>query len=250
MNVFDLQLVATLSMLCGHIGAAFIDKSTLRVIGRFSFPIYALLLVEGFRYYKNDPQICKKHFYSFILLAIISEFCYDFLFAANFSFEALMKEQNCIITLFLGFLGLLAIEKWKDKYVYTCPIMLLTALGSYWASSNYKFAGVLLIYAFYYYLNNYLKEDYWKKFAILLAIMAVYLVIYHWSRYNFCGWDVFVAKLHATNRKWYITHIFIAMLLATYSGKLGYYSKKFKLIYKWFYPGHLLVLGIIKRFLL
>lgn len=249
-TVFDLQLAAIISMICDHIGAEFIDKSILRVIGRFGYAMYALLLAEGFRHYKDDPELCKKHFYNFIMLAIISEFCYDFLFAADFSFKALMKEQNCVITLLLGFVGLLAIDKWKNNYLYTCPIMLLTALCSYWASSNYRFAGVLLIYAFYYYLNNHLQENYWKKFAVLLGIMAVYLVIYHWSRYNFCGWDVFVAKLHGTNRKWYITHIFVTAALATYSGKLGYYSKTFKVIYKWFYPAHLFLFGVVKHFLI
>ena len=43
----------------------------------------------------------------------------------------------------------------------------------------------------------------------------------------------------------YLVMILIACLLAGYNGELGIRSKTFQLVYKWFYPAHLLLLGII-----
>lgn len=42
------------------------------------------------------------------------------------------------------------------------------------------------------------------------------------------------------------SYIAIVAVLAMYNGKIGYKAKWFGLFYSWFYPAHLLLLGIIK----
>ena len=88
------------------------------------------------------------------------------------------------------------------------------------------------------------KLNYGQRLLFLLGIFACYLPIYHLARYDF-SLTAFVEKLPGANTWWYLTHILIACLLAGYNGELGVRSKTFHLVYKWFYPAHLLLLGII-----
>lgn len=246
MTVFGLQLTAMVTMFCDHFGSTFMnDDVIMRCIGRFAFIIYAFLVAEGYRHFKDDSKRVANHLGGYIVLAVISEFCYDLLEAKPFTVEKAVESQNAIITLLLGFLGLIAIGKWSDKPVYKWSSVLLTALMSFFALSNYKFAGPLLIYALYYYLEHDLEKPYLNRLLMLLLIFACYIPVYHWARYNFCDLATFMAKLYGANTWWYLTHIAIAALIASYKGELGTVSPCFKNIYKIFYPAHLFVLGVI-----
>ncbi|MBR1479117.1 MAG: hypothetical protein IJ608_14330 [Lachnospiraceae bacterium] len=250
MTVFVLKIIAMLTMLCDHIGGEFMDNSIpMRCIGRFAFPIYAFLLAEGYRHMRNDPDRVSAHLGGYVFLALISEFCYDLLEFKPLKIEDMITSQNAIITLLIAFLGLIAIDRWKDKPLHMWSAIILTACANFFIMSNYKFVGVLLVYAFYYYLNRMENMSYVKKLAFLLGIFIIYLPIYHWARYNFCSLEAYIDKLTVANRCWYLTHIAIAFVLAGYKGELGYKSKVFNKVYKNFYPAHLLVLGIIRQLL-
>lgn len=251
MNVFVLQLVAMITMFCDHLADPFLDNNlVLRCIGRFAFPIYAFLLAEGFRHMKNNKPKIEQHLGNLVVLAIISEFSYDLLEVRTFSFEKIFASQSAIITLLLAFLGMIAIENWKNKPIWMWSAIFLTAMMSYMMKSNYKFAGVLMVYAFYYYLNHMEKKSYIQRLGMLLAIFVCYIPIYHWARYDYCEWGTFVEKLIGNNTWWYLTHILVAVLLAMYTGELGFYSKKFKRVYKVFYPVHLFIMGVIFHLML
>lgn len=248
MTVFWLQITAMITMLCDHIGDPFCGNFVvLRCIGRIAFPIYAFLLAEGFRHMRNNKDKLEKHLAGLVILAVISEVCYDLLEANPFTVEKIFNSQSALITLLLAFLGLIAIDRWKNKPLWMWSTIILTALANYCLMSNYKFAGVLLVYAFYFYLNHFENKSYIWKVGVLLLIILCYLPIYHWARFDFCDLHTYIDKLMNDNMWWYLTHLTIPFIFATYNGKLGFYSKKFKVIYRWFYPGHLLILAIILR---
>lgn len=61
LTVFSLQLIAMVTMFCDHFGSAFMnDDVVMRSIGRFAFIIYAFLVAEGFRHFKDDSQRVAK----------------------------------------------------------------------------------------------------------------------------------------------------------------------------------------------
>lgn len=252
MTVFQLQVIAMITMFCDHLADPYFNNMVLmRCIGRFAFPTYAFLVVEGYRHIKNDPKRMEAHLGGYLVLAVISEFCYDLAECQIIDVASFASSQNCIITLLLGFLGLIAIDKWKDtNKLYMWAAIALTAMANYLIMSNYKFAGVLLMYAMYFYLNRYEGMNYMQRFGSLFVIFACYNPIYHWARYNFCDFGTFMMNLQDGNAWWYLTHILVVALLATYTGKRGYYNKTFKKFYKNFYPGHLLLLGLVRHLIL
>ena len=92
---FTLKVIAILSMLIDHTGAAVVEKAILklpsvtgnadllafwtrtdqvmRAIGRIAFPIFCFLLVEGFIYTRD----VKKYAGRLLLFALLSEFPFD-----------------------------------------------------------------------------------------------------------------------------------------------------------------------------
>ena len=105
MSGFVLRVIAMVTMLLDHIGWNFIDNPmALTWIGRIAFPCYAFLLAEGFFFVFKDNRRLLKHISTLILLAVISEPCYDLLeFGSNIT-SSFMESQSVMFTLLLGFL--------------------------------------------------------------------------------------------------------------------------------------------------
>lgn len=248
MTSFALQLIAMTTMLTDHIGEYFMeDYLPFRAIGRFAFIIYAFLLAEGFRHYKDDEKRVSSHLGFLVVLTVISEICYDFIDRRSFSVTDLLASQSAMLTLLLAFLGLIALEKWKDRPLYASFVVILTAMLNYLVRSNYKLMGVVLVYMFYVYLYFFEGKTYLRRVCELMVIMLVYLLFYHWAYNDFCSLTAYFAKLTPFYRWLYGMHLLAPFLLAAYNGNEGYKSRPFKIFYRCFYPAHLLILGIILK---
>lgn len=86
--------------IAGH-KALFIPYIVMRMIGRFGFPIFCFLLVEGFVHTHNRRKYALRLF----LFALISEIPFDFAFHGEWFFSG---YQNVFFTLFLGMLAMCA----------------------------------------------------------------------------------------------------------------------------------------------
>lgn len=95
LNNYQIKLLAAVLMLVDHIGVVFFPGIVLfRILGRFSFPLFILLLVEGEKHTRNFGQYCLR----LLLLGILSQLIYRLLFSVN--------QWNILFTLLLGLLGL------------------------------------------------------------------------------------------------------------------------------------------------
>lgn len=257
-------------MLGGHTASQFLDNNViLRCIGRVVFPSYALLLADSFRHIHAKKERVRFHLYKLVVLAVISELCYDLLeFGRSYTYY--LRSQSDIITLLLAYLGLIATEKWKhDRPWAVAAVYAVTAALNYFLRSNYRLVGVLMVYALYWYLNLVMRPTesagkggivsfrtdaagkplycYGKRFLMLLGLMVVYVPVYHLARFEFALGSTY-KETFIKYLPWYLSHIPVAAVLALYNGKPGYRGKVLNTIYSLFYPGHLLLLALIRHF--
>jgi len=267
MSGFILRIIAMLTMLTDHIGWNFINNPMyLTWIGRIAFPCYAFLLAEWFFFVFKDKRRLLKHVSTLILLAVISEPCYDLLEFWPKVLSSFMESQSVMITLLLWFLGMAITELlipskrennekiWRKTVLILICAYILIAFTNYKIGANFNLVWPLLIIAYYWYLryarNEEKTENKWwwiKRFCILLGIFTVYLPIYFWVRSGFGNWAEWIEQIK-TYLPWIGGHALAALILSFSNGKLWYHKKWFKIFYTLFYPVHALIIGLIITF--
>lgn len=100
----------------------FIPYIVMRMIGRFGFPIFCFLLVEGFVHTHNR----KKYALRLFLFALISEIPFDFAFRGEWFFSG---YQNVFFTLFLGMLAMCAFSFFAEHIKGGIPALIGTVTG-------------------------------------------------------------------------------------------------------------------------
>ena len=264
MTGFVLRIIAMVTMLLDHIGWNFIDDPMMLTwIGRIAFPCYAFLLAEWFFFVFKDKRRLIKHLSTLIILAVISEPCYDLLEFGPNVLSSFMESQSVMITLLLGFLGmsiteLLLPSNWekseksqrKNIVVLICAYLLI-GFTNYTMKANFNFVWPLLVIAYYRYLryarNEEKTENKWnwiKRFWVLLGIFVVYLPIYFRVKCGFGNWAAWMQQI--TNYLPWIGGYALAALILSFSNcKLWYHKKWFKIFYTLFYPVHALIIWIL-----
>lgn len=111
------------------------------VIGRWAFPIFSFLIVEGFL--RTHDR--KKYGMNLLGFALISEIPFNLVNANNFFYY----KQNVFFTLFLGYLGLCVIVRYKEDFKnltkYLVPLFLISiVLRADYGCIGFGF--ILLIY--------------------------------------------------------------------------------------------------------
>ena len=205
---FTLKLIAVITMLIDHIGAALLPQYFfLRVIGRLSFPIYCFLLVEGF-YHTRD---IKKYLSRMGLFAVISEVPFDLAFH---DMVWCLEYQNVFFTLFLGLLMVYLLS----RYLHVVAQLFIVSgacLLAYVIHCDYSYMGILLILFFYLFRTD-----------RLLQCASVFLL--NATSFSSVQWVGGLALLP----------------IQLYNGKPGKYRWKF--FFYLFYPVHLFIIYLIK----
>lgn len=229
LNSGDLKLIAMITMLIDHFGAAFLifymnsgDNylkyynlySITRSIGRISFPIFIFLLVEGLYHTRN----LWKYLFRLALFCLISEIPFDLAFRQQlFNWE----YQNVFFTLLIG-LSAIALIRYKNNFLHNKDLsnrlfLLLTDL---------PIAAAAML------LADFFKTDY--GWAGILAILTAYWL--HSSDLQM--WFVcLVLFFFSSSLELYA--LFCIPFISHYDGKKGHLPKWMPYL---FYPVHLLIL--------
>ena len=112
-----------------------------RMLGRLAFPMFAFLIVEGFLHTRNR----KKYGLNLFVFALISEIPWNLVHSGNW----LYPSQNVMFTLLLGYLGLCAIERYKDNWKYLLMSLLALLVVSVLLRADFGLSGfgfILLLY--------------------------------------------------------------------------------------------------------
>ena len=222
-----LKLIAIISMLIDHVnkaliypnlssndGALTVLSNLFDIIGRTAFPLFCFLLVEG--YFKTRSR--KKYLFNLLIFGVISEVPFDMFTTASF-FN--MNWNNVMFTLALVLITIWMIDILKEKmqnlpkalwYFVSVIILFIMCIVAMYLSLDYEHHAILIGYFFY------LFHD-----TPILSIPFGYASMYTqpWALLGFG-------------------------LTLTYNGKRG---KQNKMLNYWFYPVHLLILGILRFYL-
>lgn len=261
MSSFVLKLIAIVSMLIDHIGVILIPRAEypelyllFRGIGRLAFPIFVFLIVEGFHHTKN----VKKYLQRLGIFALISEIPFDIAFyrgyfiedlktlisapnnteIANSFLNKLTSHQNVFFTLFLGLLCITLMDRVEKKFqqdmlvsnILDAFITIVTCLIAFVLKTDYHYAGILLIVAFYLF----------RQSKLLMALSLLFISGSILSNFN---------HFFKTGQLSAIISVFATLAIipiSLYNGKKG---KNAKYIFYIFYPAHLIILFLISIYL-
>lgn len=228
-NGGDLKLIAMITMLIDHFGAAFLifymnigDNrlkyydlyNIIRGIGRISFPIFIFLLVEGLFHTRS----IWKYLSRLALFCILSEIPFDLAFRRQL-FD--WQYQNVFFTLLIG-LAAIALMQYKRNFFNNKTL----------ANQFLNYLTDILIAAAAMLLAHFLKTDY--SWAGVLAILAAY-----WLRSSDLQMWAVCLVLFFFSSSLEIYAVFCIPFIAHYNGKKGHLPKWMPYL---FYPVHLLIL--------
>ena len=220
-NGAGLKYIAFISMFIDHFNKTIITpllnyqqplvtiSTIFDIIGRIAFPIFAFMIVEGF--YKTKSR--GKYLRNLLIFAIISEVPYDMFQSKVFINN---RSQNIMWALAIGLLTLIIVdklkEKIKNKYAWLGISILIVAINAVVAtllSFDYDYYSIIIIFILYLFYD--------KRF---LGSILSYLVIIK-EVYAILGFAV----------------------INFYNGEKGRQNKLFNYF---FYPAHLLILGLCR----
>lgn len=219
-----LKIIAIISMLADHVNKAliypYLDSNQgflafvsdiFDIIGRIAFPLFCFMLVEG--YFKTRSR--KKYLLNLLIFGVISEVPFDMFTTASY-FN--MNWNNIMFTLALVLVTIWSIDALKGKmqtlpkalwYFVSFLIIVVMCIVSMFLGIDYEHHAILIGYFFY------LFHD-----TPILAIPFGYASMFKepWALLGFG-------------------------LTLTYNGERG---RQNKMLNYWFYPVHMLILGILR----
>lgn len=220
----NLKFIAIISMLVDHTNKALIYPNLVSstgflavvsnifdIIGRIAFPLFCFMIVEGF--FKTRSR--KRYLLNLLIFGVISEVPFDMFTTASF-FN--MNWQNIMFTLALVLVTIWIIDVLKMKmqnkpkllwYFASLIIVGVMCIVAMLSSLDYEHHAILIGYFFYLFHDM-------PVFAIPFGYASMY------------------------NQPWALLGFGLTL---TYNGERG---KQNKMLNYWFYPVHLLILGILR----
>ena len=241
MNAFALKIIAVATMLIDHVGVVLFPRDLIfRVIGRISFPLFVYLIAEGFRHTRSKEKFLLR----LLIFALISEPLYMMAFESVSFFglafwELSFSTNNIFYTLFLGGLAILCwdmIHMFMHSFLARCVTFIAVASGilvlANYLSADYGLYGVVFIFIMY------VVKPFWLR-MMLMGVLCLWqfnwIISLVFSNYNVSTMHLLMVPVG----------LLPVLLVLCYNGKKGWGWKWFFYV---FYPAHLAVLMLLKRF--
>ena len=213
----SLKLIAMISMVFDHVGDMFFpDALWMRMIGRLAMPLFSFCIAEGYAHTKNK----QRYLLRIGVFALVSEIPFDLAFEGRVG----LGHQNIMLSFFLAILALMVFDRIRGE-------------GKEHAAGK-TLLGILCVCAVAV-LALVLRADY-----TLFAVLAVFLFYVLRNRHPLLRCGVGVGFLALTRTVGYYRATGLSLIpLLLYNGKRG---RGLKWLFYAFYPGHLLLLYLLK----
>ena len=161
LSIFHIKLLAFFLMVADHIGTAFVlphiansteaysTYVTLNLIGRFAFPLYLFLIVEGIKHTRSGVRYAGR----ILFYAVCSELFFDYALSGHVDFN----HQNVMFTLFIGvsavFCSKILVKSNNHKHLRVLIAYIIipaaTAALAWLIRADYGAYGIVALYAMY-----------------------------------------------------------------------------------------------------
>jgi len=221
-NIDFLKMFAIITMIIDHINHIIFAREYfyLTYIGRLAFPLFAFILAYNFYYNTSNKT---KYLERLLIFALISQPFYFLAVGAT--------DLNIFFTLGIGMVCLLFFDRkklWYLPYLILPLIWLVLSQGSGILNVDYGLSGVLLIYSVGLFLKNY-QTAYGFLVGIFLILINLEAITLY-SLYKVLASILFVPVV-------YLSQFVKGNLRALFKYKYFFYI---------FYPGHLILLWLVK----
>ncbi|MDZ7969840.1 MAG: TraX family protein [Nostoc sp. DedSLP03] len=208
-SAFNIKILAAVFMVMDHVCYLLMPElRILHLVGRFSFPLFAWLLVEGEKHTHNVYRYGRR----LLITAIISQPIYSVVFQS--------LALNILFTLLLGLVMLRLIKRYSQLWQQLI-IIGLCAVVAEGLGVEYRVYGIAVIFLMS--LIDKLKPQvwllYWCFFHFILVTLFISDIVQYWA-------------------------IIAGFIVFQFNGKQGSRARWFYM----FYPAHLIILGIINYF--
>ena len=231
----SLHIMAMLFMLCDHLWGTVVPGSDwLTCIGRIAFPIFAFMIVEGYFHTSN----LKKYIKRLLIFAVISEIPFNLALGSRLFYPI---HQN-VLWSFLISIGLIHWnEKTKEKAIWKRVLVAISSVLIAYIVGIITFvdfynAGILTVLVFYFFR----QRKWWSYIGQFVCLYYINVEMLGGLVYEIPMFDG-IFYLHRQGLA-----LLALIPIWFYHGKQGYHSKALQRVYYWFYPVHLLILGLLK----
>ena len=165
----SLKMIAVISMIIDHTAVVFLENylvqgelfrgpasyetlqfwyqvnRVMRTMGRLAFPIFCYLIAEGFTHTRDSAKYAGR----LLIFAAVSEIPFDI---AMFGTWFYPRYQNVYVTLFLGLLAVMGLDRFRreENGLWKQALTVILSCGSAWMlKCDYGAFGVFLIILFY-----------------------------------------------------------------------------------------------------
>lgn len=226
----QVKFIAMVSMLIDHFAAAFIPADTVfytvfrGIIGRVSFPLFAVLFVDGFFKTKNPA----RHVIDLFLFGLLAEPFYDFALFGGLSWFDFAR-QNVLFTWCICFLGL-----W-------CTDILVDKVAGHSIAQLFVMFFMCIVFGL---IAEYLRVDYSS-----CAVICVF-VMYSWRKsdpsLSLLWLSVICSAVLVLFGR--LPSVFLSVLFVLFlnESKVCSHSKFSKYSFYLFYPLHLCIFSLVR----
>lgn len=166
-----LKIIAVLSMVADHHAYFLMEHGSplydlMRTFGRIAFPVFALLIAEGFANTGNR----MRYFLTILGFAVVSEIPWYMLNGVD-------DTHNVMFTLALGIVALTVFDRLCEHGPLCCISIVLVAVLAWWAGVDYDWRGVLMIVLFYI-LRRQTIEPWISRNSVCYPTQAIMQIIF------------------------------------------------------------------------
>ncbi len=224
MNANHIRILAITTMVVDHVGIFLLPQYFfLRIIGRFSFPLFAWLIANG----AEHTRSVRKYLLRLGAMAFVSQAPYLLAFRLT---DPAYAAWNIFLTLFLGLAVIQVFRTGNNKIIAYCGAVFFSCIAIL-LKSSYGAAGVIAVIICYVFRKN------------VIAMTAAQFFMFAWFYVLPDGYFAVTAghSIFAIEPLYLYQPLgaFALLLTRYYNGENGRSGKPF---FYFFYPIHLLVI--------